>query len=184
MINVGIILFFNAISLYYAIINKRQTWIYNCIVSVINIFKFEYFNMVWSLITNIYNIFLCLIGIIVWKKNQQENEQYLTKTFPLKHFILYLTMANICKMLSNVNAMPYSLYDSLGASAFFIGNCLLLMRNINCWYFLILNNIIYITFAIQIQDNKSSITYFVMMILSIYGFIYNHKIYNKNYAEN
>lgn len=81
----------------------------------------------------------------------------------------------ICKSIG----VEYPIYDGLGTSASIIATYMLVRKDISCWYFWILVDVLYIIYAIESKNYEYATIYGVMLILAIYGLIYNNMLYNK-----
>lgn len=174
-----IITIFNIMSVYYAAKNNIMTWVYGFIASFLTILLFCTDKMYMSMAFNAYSAIMCVIGMVEWAKNKIENDNTLIKGVIHMNILLFVLITPILYFINKQLGGQSSLFDALGTSASIVGTWLLLKKDIICWYFWILCDVIYMTYAITNSDYKYLLIYGVMLLLAIYGLIRNYKIYNK-----
>lgn len=174
-----LIILFNLLSVYYATKNSVLTWSYGAFAAVLTLYVFSLDKMYASMLFNGYSAVMCVIGMIEWAKNKIENDNTLIKGVIHMNILLFVLITPILYFINKQLGGQSSLYDALGTSASIVGTWLLLKKDIICWYFWILCDVIYMTYAITNSDYKYLLIYGVMLLLAIYGLIRNYKIYNK-----
>lgn len=174
-----IITIFNIMSVYYAAKNNIMTWVYGFIASFLTILLFCTDKMYMSMAFNAYSAIMCVIGMFTWFSKEKDNEATLKRTLPFRNFLIFLLMSHILIAICKSIGVEYPIYDGLGTSASIIATYMLVRKDISCWYFWILVDVLYIIYAIESKNYEYATIYGVMLILAIYGLIYNNMLYNK-----
>ena len=174
-----IITIFNIMSVYYAAKNNIMTWVYGFIASFLTILLFCTDKMYMSMAFNAYSAIMCVIGLFNWHGKEDENKEELKRTIPFINFVIFLGLSRLLLIICNCINVNYPIYDALGTSASIIGTYMLLKKDVSCWYFWILVDVLYIIYAIESKNYGYATIYGVMLILAIYGLIYNNMLYNK-----
>lgn len=166
MIEIAAVLF-SLLSVYLGAKNNILTWPIG-IIGIIFYFILFYNN---SVMGNAYLQFLFILqSIFGWSKWGKER-----KILNLTNKQSNLTIS-LCIILSFT--VIYTLYlsgcknvmlDGITTSISIIALILMSYKKVNCWYYWIIVDIIFVIFFIKINLYLSAATYFIFLILAIYG---------------
>jgi len=143
---------------------------------------FVYLLLKWSLLgdmmINAYYFVMSIYGWYIWtKKDDKKKETAVTRTSPKEHrlsvliflasaifvYIVYITFDKIESWVSYV--------DMFTTGIFFVGMWLMAKRKIENWIYWIMGNIITVPLYFYKGLTFSSILYFALTIIAIYGYL-------------
>lgn len=159
--------FFSLLSVYLGAKNNILTWPLGIIGIIFYGILFYNNNIVGNAILQILFLIQSIFGWIRWGENRSIEE------LSIKGSIINIVVCSLiaCCMIYILNLIGSNnpLMDGITTSLSIIGLLLMSYSKIDSWYYWIIADIIFVIFFIKVDLYLSAITYFIFLLLAIYG---------------
>lgn len=174
---------FNILSVYYASKNNRLTWLFGIVAAALTPIILNDAGFIWQIYFQIFTVLFSCYAFITWKPIEADNDKDVHISNVLTSIIVMFVVIG-CVVLCISSPMDNKDIDlSLSLQCIF-ATYLLYKKNVMSWVCWIIIDMCFMVVGAVDDNIEIFITYLVLFILAVRGFLINYEIALKNDANN
>lgn len=158
---------FSLVSVYLGGKNNILTWPIGILGITMYSILFYNSNVFGNALLQIIFLIQSIYGWSKWNNDRKIGILPINKS--IKNILLALSTSLIISYILYISGSKNSLFDGFTTGLSIIALILMIYKKIDCWYYWIIIDILFVVFFIKLELYLSSITYFIFLLLAIWG---------------